>query len=461
LATDVIEKLALARLLVEKREYDDAWAIVDKILVEDPNNVPALTMGVSIQDKARHLAIAYQMAKRCVDLAPNLSSSWTNFGRLCEELYQLDEAEKAYIKAISLSTKPQFKALNLNNLSSLYATTGRWAKAEEFALKSLDLEPNNGKARGNLGIAQLGQRKWVPGWDNYGSIIGSEYRKLVKYRDEPDWDGTPGKTVVVYGEQGLGDELSFASMIPDAIKVCKKVLLDCDHRLEGLFKRSFPQAKVYGTRWKREIEWDEEDKNPDYSISIGQLGSFFRKKNEDFPGSPYLVPERERWLMWTEYLKAKQKPIIGIAWSGGLQWTAERFRKWKLEELQPIFDSVDAHWVSLQYKDSEEEIRNFNGAKIHSYPFATYSKDYDDTAGLVSACDLVITMQTSVAHLSAALGIETWTFVNQYAPQWRYGEGEDCPWYKSMKIYRQKNGKWPIDEAARVLKLRYSIQKAA
>jgi tetratricopeptide (TPR) repeat protein len=456
-----MERLSAARRLVEMKEYDDAWNVVNDILIDDPNNVPALTMGTSIYDKARRLPLAYQMARRVVDLAPNLSSSWTNFGRLSEELYQIKDAEDAYKKAIELSNKPPVKALNLNNLASLYITTGRWKLGEEFANKALAIEPTSGKARGNLGIAELAQRKWVPGWENYGSIIGSEYRKLVKYRNEPDWDGSPGKTVVIYGEQGLGDELSFASMVPDAIKVCKKVVIDCDHRLEGLFKRSFPKAKVYGTRWKREIEWDAEDANPEYSISIGQLGTLFRKKDEDFPGTPYLAPEKERHFMWYEYLKTKNKPVIGIAWSGGIQWTAEKFRRWKLEQLQPIFDAVDAHWVSLQYKDATEEIEGFKGAKIFEYPFATESKDYDDTAGLVSACDLVITMQTSVAHLSAAMGIPTWVFVNEVAPQWRYGEGEDCPWYQSMKVFRQKNGTWPIDEAARVLALRYSIQRAA
>lgn len=416
-------------------------------------------MGTSILDKAKRLPIAYQFAKRALDLAPNISATWTNMGRLCEELYQLKDAETSYKKAVMLSKKPAILALNLNNLSSFYSTTGNWKEGKKIASQALEIEPDNGKARGNLGINQLALREWKEGWVNYGAILGSEYRKLTKYRNEPEWNGEPGKSVVVYGEQGLGDELSFASMIPDAMKVCSKVIIDCDHRLTGLFKRSFKGAKVYGTRWEKELQWDEEDRSPDYSISIGQLGKIFRNSDSDFTGDPYLVPEQERHVMWSEYFKTKGKPVIGIAWSGGLSWTADRYRRWRLEELQPIFDAVDAHWVSLQYKDCKKEIEAFKGAEIHDYPFATLSKDYDDTAGLVSACDLVITMQTSVAHLSAAMGIETWTFVNGFAPQWRYGEAdrEDCIWYDSMKLFRQKNGKWPIDEAARALRVRYSV----
>ena len=430
-------------------------------------------MGTSILDRAKRLTVAYQLARRAVDLAPGISATWTNMGRLSEELYQLQDAEKAYKKAVSLSKTPTILALNLNNLSSFYATTGNWLEAEKIASQSLEIEPTNGKARGNLGIAQLGLKKWVPGWENYGAILGSEYRKLVKYGKEPEWDGTPGKTVAVYGEQGLGDELSFASMIPDAMKVAGKVIIDCDHRLEGLFKRSFKGARVYGTRWLSGVKWDEEDQKIDYSITIGQLGKLFRKSDADFTGEPYLVPDKERHVMWREYFRTKAKPVIGIAWSGGLSWTADRYRRWALEELQPLFDAVDAHWVCLQYKDAEKEISEFKGAEIHQYPFATLGQtiqaqgmkpahNYDDTAALVSACDLVITMQTSVGHLSAAMGIPTWVFVNGYAPQWRYGtEGDGMPWYKAMTTFWQKDGKWPIEDAARMLRVRYSMRAAA
>lgn len=446
-----------ALTLFKQGDPDAAFDHIDEALKDNPNNVPALLLATTILDKARRLTTAYQFAGRCIELAPHMPECWTNFGRISEELYQLEDAERAYKKAIQLSVKPRTLALNLNNLSSFYATTGQWKLAEKTAKECLEIEPESKKAKGNLGIAQLATHQWKEGWPNYGEILGSDQRRFVKYRDEPEWNGEPDKTVVIYGEQGLGDELSFASMLPDAIKISKKVIVDCDERLVGLFKRSFPKAKIYGTRWKKEIDWDEEDQHPDYSISIGQLGRIFRNSDRDFTGEPYLVPDRERHVMWREYFKVKPTPVIGIAWSGGLDWTAKRFRKWELHELQPLFDSVNAHWVSLQYKDASEEINGYYGAQISQYPFATLSKDYDETAGLVSACDLVICMQTSVGHLSAAMGIETWAFVNSTAPQWRYGEGDTVPWYRAMHVFRQRVDKsWPIDEAARILQLRYS-----
>ena len=465
--TKINERLAgieRAKALIHAGDPDAAMDICDEMLKENPNDVPALVTATAILDRARRLPAAYQYARRAVDLAPGLSSAWTNYGRISEELYQLEEAEKAFRKAIELSKKPASLSLNLNNLAAFYVTTGNWQEAKKVARECLAVDPDSRKAKGNLGVAQLALHEWKEGWPNYGEILGSEQRKLVKYRakDEPEWNGEPGKTVVVYGEQGLGDELSFASMLPDAIKVADRVIVDCDERLVGIFKRSFPKAKIYGTRWKKDIVWDEEDQSPDYSIAVGQLGKIFRNSDSDFTGDAYLVPDKERHIMWREYFKTKQRPVIGIAWSGGLDWTAKRYRRWMLSQLQPLFDSVNAHWVCLQYKDAESELRSFDGADISQYKFATLSKDYDDTAALVSACDLVICMQTSVGHLAAAMGIETWAFVNSVAPQWRYGTEDTVPWYSAMKVFRQhKDGSWPIEDAARILKLRHATMAAA
>lgn len=463
-----LEDLRRAKILIDAKEYDAAWDLIDARLTDDPNHVPALLQGSILQDKANRVAMAYQMGARLIELAPKYPDAWNNFGRYAERLYRLDEAEKSYQTAIKLTieAKPstpdvmarrkELLSHYVNNLASCYASMGDFKKCEETAKQCLEIDPEHRKAIGNLGLSQIAQRKWREGWVRYGAILGSDVRRLVKYRDEPEWDGTPNKTVVVYGEQGLGDELSFASMVPDAIKVCRKVVIDCDHRLEGIFRRSFPEATVYGTRWEKDAVWEEYDTHPNYSISIGQLGRIFRTSDEDFPGTPYLKADPERSAMWKHLFAQKRKPVIGIAWSGGLPWTAGKFRKWGLEDLQPLFDAVDAHWVSLQYKDASKEIEAFEGAQIHQYKYATLSKDYDDTAALVSACDLVIGMQTSVCHLAAALGVETWTFVNKLC-QWRYGTDEML-WYKAMKLYRQDaKGNWPIEDAAKVLSLRYSV----
>jgi ADP-heptose:LPS heptosyltransferase len=144
--------------------------------------------------------------------------------------------------------------------------------------------------------------------------------------------------------------------------------------------------------------------------------------------------------MWKSLFASKGKPVIGVAWSGGTWANAGRHRQMPLAEWAPLFEAVDAHWVSLQYKSAAAEIV---GTPVVEYPYATLTKDYDDTAALVAACDLVICVQTSVGHLAGALGVPAWVLVPKQT-QWRYGEDyTDTPWYRSVKLYRAHTG-WPI-----------------
>jgi hypothetical protein len=256
----------------------------------------------------------------------------------------------------------------------------------------------------------------VEGWKNYSSSVGTFNRIKMNYTGEPVWDGTPGKKLVVYGEQGLGDEICFASMVPDAIRD-NQVIVDCDKRLEGLFKRSFPKAKVYGTRTEKSLTWAAEDREIDASIAMAELGQFYRKADSDFPSEPYLVPCPIRSAGWKAAFKGKL--TIGIAWTGGTWLNGAVHRKCDLSMWKPLFDAVDANWVSLQYKDASEDIK---GTPVTQYPWATLSKDYDDTAALVAACDLVVSVPTSVVHLAGALGTPT-IAMQSSKPCWKFAGG--------------------------------------
>jgi hypothetical protein len=452
---NLIEELKKAKKFLDAKEPDEAWDVIDPLLREDPNDPRVLLAAAEVQEKSRRITTAYQFAERAVHKAPNISGAWLMFGRMADLLYRFDEAEMAYKKSLEIAPDDVRKATALMNLGGLYITKGMWEEAEKASRQALELKPDAWMAKGNLGMACLGQRKWLEGWKGYESIVGSDQRKLLKYANESTWMGEKRKTVVVYGEQGMGDEISFASMLPDLIRDSKKVIVDCDKRLVNLFKRSFPEAKVYGTRWNKDSEgrvWDAEDTKIDASITMGGLGRYYRLRDEDFPGKPYLIPDPDRVTMW-KALFDKQRPSIGIAWSGGVSWTAAKFRKWNLAELTPLFKSAPAHWVSLQYKDASKEIADF---PVTQYKYGTLTNDYDDTAALVASLDLVICMQTAVAHLAGALGKECWVFVPNIS-QWRYGQGDTIPWYKSVKVFRQRDdGTWPLEEAAKLLSLRYA-----
>lgn len=449
------------RELAEAGEIDRAGKFVDRGFEDNINDPKALVLTTYLLEKLGKTNLAYHISKRLVELYPNESAGWTNLGKICDDLWRIEESERAYLKALKLCKEDKHKVTVLVNLAALYIQTGEFEKGLTFSEQAIKIDPENRKARHNLGICQLAAKQWGVAWANYSHSVGSAERIRWSYADEPEWQGEIGKTVVIYGEQGIGDEINSASMFPDAMLRAGRVIIDCDPRLTNLYKRSFPGATVYGTRKEKVLDWAPEDHKPDASISSMQLGGLFRTKAQDFPGMAYLKADPERVLMWRALFQTKQKPVIGVSWTGGVPKTGAKYRQWDLSDLLPIFRSVDAHWVCLQYKDASAEIEAFK--KKHpeidlvQYPHATLTKDYDDTAGIVAALDQVIVMQTAVAHLAGALGKDCWVFVPKNG-QWRYhGEDDYTPWYKTVRVFRQRvRGEWAgiIGKAAEELRKR-------
>lgn len=439
-----LDRMRMAKDCYDAGDIPAASVAIEEILKKDPNDAQALTIASMILKKAGRLPFAYSLAQRAVEIAPWHPETHAVRGLMAQNLWRMDEATSAYKMALQKAKTPAQRALYLNNLASIHLDNGEFARGMPLIEESLKLDPDERMARHNYGLCLLAERRWREGWEYYSASIGSENRLNIKYTGEPGepkWDGTKGKTVVIYGEQGLGDEICAASMLPDAIRDCGRVIVDCDRRLKGLFTRSFPNATVHGTRWEKGLPWPVEDQAIDYSIAGFEIGQFYRQDQAAFTGEPYLKSCPERTAMWRALFASRSKPTIGVAWSGGTWQNASLYRNLPLSQWKPIFDAVDANWISLQYKDATKEIE---GTPVQQYPWATLTKDYDDTAALVAACDLVIGMQTTVCHLAGALGKPVLTMIPKTS-QWRYGETyTDVPWYRSMKLYRQKSSWEPV-----------------
>lgn len=447
-------------------ELDDAFELLEPVLIKHPDHAKALLCATFIFDRANKLHEAYVYALRTVAVDPSNPYVWVNMGRAYDRLYMLDEAVEAYKKGAKLAVSADSRALLLRNVSGLYISRAEFDKAEAAALKSLELEPGHGKTIGNYGMACLGQHKWVEGWKNYGEFLLENRKKHRNFHEEPLWDGTPGKTVLVQGEQGLGDEVIFASMFREAAARCKKLIIECEPRLKRLFLRSFGDvAEVHGTRYTAR-DWD--DSGIEASCVSGQLGGIFRLTDESFHGEKYLTCDEDRRLMWRALFEKKKKPVIGLAWTGGVQHTAATLRAMSLDMLLPLFEAVDAHWVTLQYKGCQPEVDAFvaknTWVDIKQYAFGTLTNDYEDTAALVSECDLVISMQTAAVHLAAGLGVKTWCML-PLEVQWRYST-PDKPyvWSKYVSLFRQERSReWEpvISTIAERLKEHFKLRAVA
>lgn len=434
-------RAANAWRLVEAGRIDEAWNEVRLILCENPNHVGALAVAAKIHERRDGPGVAYQFYKRIAEVAPSESATYVNLGRVAQDLWRTDEAKAIYDEGFAVCKRKDSEAALHGNLSALHIDHGEFAEGEYHATKALELNPESKCARINLGFCQLARHDWAEGWKNYHNSIGIDWRPKVQYLQEPEWNGEPNKKLVLYGDQGIGDEICFASMVNEVAAMSRKLTLDVDPRLENLFKRSFPNVRVYGTRTGGK-KWAKSDRDIECSLPLSQAGEFLRLSDDAFHDKPYLKADPDRVAMWKHLFKRKAKPAIGIAWSGGIQKTGAAFRKLSLEMLKPLLTSIDAQWVSLQYRSAAEQVRDFElfneGIDLHEYPYATLTNDYDDTAGIVAALDLVVAVPTAVVHLAGALGTPCFVMKSPKSC-WKFHKG--LIWHPKVKTIEHTD--WP------------------
>lgn len=337
-----------------------------------------------------------------------------------------------------------------NNLGTLYINEGRPEKALEHLDLSISVQSDHAQAHWNRSLAWLEMGDYEKGFPEYDYGFPAKVRIERNYAkfQIPQWDGTPGKNLIIHGEQGIGDEIMFMSMFGEVCRDAKSVVLECHRGLHELFAASFPNVDIYPTREDQMLTWPlKADGTPRYNFdakcSIGSLGQFYRRNISDFPGKPFLRPSGMRERLYAERLAALgPRPKIGISWIGGHKRTRVEVRSMELMKMLPILeigrDKVD--WISLQYTPSEHELAEFEretGIKIHHWPDCVYNQNYDHTAGLVSNLDLVISVCTSVIHLAGALGVPCW-IMTPSRPAWRYRlDINTMPWYQSNILFRQ------------------------
>lgn len=453
-------QLARAERLRQKGEPDQAMREVVAFLNDNFNDVAAMTLAAHIMVEAERFGLAQIILRRALQIEPNIAVLWNNLGICYQEGADLDEGEMHFNRAIKLD--PNDAGIYIN-LAQLYVNTAQPALAVKNSTKAIDLDPGMPEAYYNRSLANLMLGNWREGWGEYDAILGiGKIRKERVYGMLPRWNGVEGKTLIAYGEQGMGDEIAFSACIPDLAKN-NKVTIECNPRLQGLFRRSFG-LETHGTRFMDAIPWLHDQKTGiprkiDAAVAFGSLPQHYRNETKDIPGTPYLIPDPERRLQWRALLDSLgDKPKIGIAWTGGNKNTGKARRSVDLDDLLPILRQ-DATFISLQYMDAPEihALKRDHGITVHHWKRATQSEDYDDTAALVAELDLVISVQTATVHLCGAIGQECWAMLPK-TPRWFYGiSGKTMPWYASVRLYRQKF-KWVdlISEIAKDLRERIS-----
>jgi tetratricopeptide (TPR) repeat protein len=436
--------LEAASKLADSGNVEDAHKIVVASMRQNPEDPQAAFIEACCHLRANRPETAY-FIYRYVQKFKEYDGVqlWNSIAHCLAEMGRMDDAERWYAKA--LAKEPN--ATTYASYASIFTIKGNPRRAVEMAEKAIELDETNEEAKWNGSLALLKLKEWRKGWEWYDTVIGTRVRPnppRITGLDLKPWEGKGGN-VLVYGEQGLGDELMFSSILPDVVKNADKVVCIVDGRLIGLLSRSFPDV-MFADRKGKELVLPEEV-HLTHTVSIASLGRYFRNKDLDFPGTAYLVPDPDRVTMYRALVDSLgEGKKIGIMWKGGRGGLDEFERLIDLTDFECLADK--GHLISLNHlPEAKEELNRFydvTGVKIHHWPW-TVEGDYDNTAALVSTLDCVVSITGSVAHCAAGLGVETHVLVPRM-PQWRYGhEGNSIPWYKSMTLYRQTD-KWPVGE---------------
>ncbi|GAB3365560.1 MULTISPECIES: tetratricopeptide repeat protein [Giesbergeria] len=407
--------LQIAQTLHALRSWPDAVDAYKKVLSKDPENVTA----------------------------------WTALGHV--ELVQDNDASAliAYIKAREICEKnsiPIPLTLELH-LAMCYQYSARWNEALILYRKLHTQYPKDSNVSWYLSQCELAMGNWERGWEFYGSRF---LTKASSWRAMPFaiWHGEEAlnKTLLVLADQGLGDEIMFSSCVLEAKKRVGHLILECEPRLEKLFIRSFSGISVVASERERSTRWLKDYPQPDFQIASGDLPALFRQNRNKFPDHHgYLKADPDRIAYWANRLNDCGPGVkIGISWRGGVPLTRGRVRSTTAQDWKSILNTPNCQFINLQYGNYQEDLAEFSSlapGRVHDFPEVI--PDYDETAALVMALDLVITVCTSIVHLSGALGKEVWVLV-PHVPGWRYqASGNSMPWYPSAHLFRQTDaGNW-------------------
>jgi tetratricopeptide (TPR) repeat protein len=443
-------------------ELGDAEAAADSLELAahfDPRDAwPLFLLGLIAQRRGEPEAAA-TLYERALALDTDFVEAHNNLGYLLVNVFERIEDGEAHFDA-ALRVRPGYRDALINQgIADLHS--GRREEAIARFGNILEREPSCDEARLNRAIARLALGQWHEAWDEYEARKKAGPHWIKRPFSYPEWDGAsaPDKTLLVYAEQGLGDEIMFASCLADALARVGRVVVDCSPKLAPLIARGFPQCLVHGGRQNESGDWTRNAPPIGLQIAMGSLPRLFRRTASAFPAHQgYLAADPAKVEAWRAKLGTlgPRKKIV-LSWRGGTPQTRQARRSVPVDSLGRALRRVDADFISLQYGPVDDDIAIFAaaGVMVHHWPEAI--ADYDETAALLCSAELTLSICTALIHLGGALGRPTWVLVPVF-PEWRYGDaGETMPWYPSVRLFRQRQaGDWQavLSTVARELELR-------
>ncbi len=421
----------------DEKKYDDSLKLLNESLQINPINSECYSNRGVVNFKLKNVEEAISDYKKAISIDKNNYNAFFNLGNLYKEIDRLDESIENFDKVISIN-KNHYSAYH--NRAVVKRLLFRFDDAIKDFDEALRINPKYSNSIFFKAITQLKIGDYENGWKNY------EYRWETSNFPSPKrefkqacWNGIDNlnnKIILIHGEQGLGDNIHFVRYFSLIKSKAKKALLQVDEKLIQLFKESNVANNIFSNN----------EKLPYFDIHCPLLSLPFKfsTKLKNIPLSDgYLFPNKDRILRWKKTFD-KQYLNIGINWQASLNPDLDKGRSFKLEYFNDISLIDKIKLYSLQKINGLNQINEINKQfQLSIIDNFDEEAPFVDTAAIIENLDLIITCDTSIAHLSGAIGKKTFLLLQENS-EWRWLRDIDySPWYSSIKIYRQKNqGDW-------------------
>ena len=430
----------LGAALYRCRRMQEARAVLEHALELDPKSMSVRTNLGGVLQSTNDFSAALKNALELVASHPTEALAFNNLGSAFSDLNNIEAARHAFETAIML--KPgQIDALT--NLAVMESRYGNFQRAIELFQAAIDQLPSTSierrkslefyKAFDHLRLGDLAQ-----GW----ALYESGFSKLVpinamrspdrEFVAKPRWRGEDlsGKTLLIWREQGIGDEIRFAACIDDLKGRVDRIIFECSPRLAQLFSRSWDFVE---TRPESPYRGKGVPTDFDYQLPVGSLMSFFRRSVDDFSRSrPYAVPDSSKVAKFLTRLAPLRhgKKLVGICWRSGLLTPTRNSEYTHLLDWGDILSREDVLFVNLQYGDSSRELadaREKLGVDILDWPDLDLKNDVEDVLALISCLDLVVTVRTTVNNMAGVVGTKCALLIKE--AHWSLLGQKTYPWF--------------------------------
>jgi Tfp pilus assembly protein PilF len=426
----------LAEIHLTRSDYVQALEFMAAAMKANPGSTETqCNYGYILQKLERHDdALIY--FKRALIAAPNDVSTLLNCGTSLYQLNMLTEALASFDHLLALDPK---NVNALYNRANVLCELRRFHESLAAFAATLAQDPAHAGAHWNEGLARLLLGDFAAGWKKYEWRWAESQRQQRRNFAQPLWLGNEpltGKTILVHAEQGFGDTLQFVRYLPELADQGAKVVLEVQPNLYSLLAGAKGASQV--------IPKGASLPQFDVHCPMMSLPLALNTSLDSIPSDiPYLEAPRDRLRLWQERLSAKRGSRVALAWAGSATHKRDQARSIPLANLQTLFGNNNAiEWLSVQ-RDLREGDAEILESHPHVQQLGLELNDFGDAAAVLSLADLVITVDTAVAHLAGALGRPVWVLL-PYSPDFRWLlDREDSPWYPSARLFRQPfTGDW-------------------